>query len=160
MLGMLLPVVPDHPLLRRQAAAQIQLVMVAASSHALAQWPGEIPAAAFSEHVQLVLTDRSVLLNGQDFGVMSPETWRLGDLGAKHAMLLAGLGWGSMPLHMISDDLAAGRLVRILPAGWIPGRVMTLSVTHRIDAIIGPATAWLMNQLLMPDEGTPSSPSY
>jgi DNA-binding transcriptional LysR family regulator len=156
MLGMLLPVVPDHPLLLYKPAVQIQLVMVASSHHPLAQWPGEIPAEAVSEHVQLVLTDRSSLLSGQDFGVMSPETWRLGDLGAKHAMLRAGLGWGSMPLHMISDDLAAGRLVRIFPAGWVPGRSMMLYLAHRIDAVIGPATAWLMGHLLAPHDGTSS----
>jgi len=30
-------------------------------------------------------------------------TWRLGDLGTKHAMLLAGFGFGSLPAHMIAD---------------------------------------------------------
>lgn len=157
MLGVILPIMQEHPLLQRQAAVQIQLVMVASANHALAQWQGEIPLEVLSDHVQLVLTDRSSLLSGQDFGVMSPETWRLGDLGAKHAMLLAGLGWGSMPLHMIRDDLDAGRLVRILPAAWIPGRFLTLYLAHRIDAVIGPATAWLMDQLLAREETASSS---
>jgi hypothetical protein len=37
------------------------------------------------------------LTAGREFGVFSPRTWRLADLGAKHAFLLAGLGWGGMP---------------------------------------------------------------
>ena len=65
------------------------------------------------EQVQLVLTDRTALTEGQDFGVLALRTWRLGDLGAKHALLLAGLGWGNMPEEMVEDDLAAGRLVRL-----------------------------------------------
>jgi hypothetical protein len=41
---------------------------------------------------KLVLTDRSPLTEGRDFGVIVTRSWRLADLGAKHALLLAGLG--------------------------------------------------------------------
>ena len=34
------------------------------------------------------------------------------DRGAKHALLLAGVGWGNMPEPHARADLAAGRLVR------------------------------------------------
>ena len=37
----------------------------------------------------------------------------LGDFGAKHALLLAGIGWGSMPAAMVQADLEAGRLPRL-----------------------------------------------
>jgi len=65
------------------------------------------------QHVQLVLTDRSELTVGREFGVMSPLTWRLGDLFAKHAFLLKGLGWGGMPLHAVKQDLLEGRLAKL-----------------------------------------------
>jgi len=65
------------------------------------------------KHVQLVLTDRTTLTEGRDYSVLSPLTWRLADLGAKHAFLRAGLGWGHMPLHMVNADLDANALVRI-----------------------------------------------
>jgi hypothetical protein len=29
--------------------------------------------------------------------VVGTKSWRLADLGAKHALLLAGVGWGNMP---------------------------------------------------------------
>ena len=38
-----------------------------------------------------MLTDRSLLTEGRDFGVVSVKSWRLADLGAKHALLLAGM---------------------------------------------------------------------
>ena len=38
---------------------------------------------------------------------------RLADLGAKHELLLAGLGWGSMPKPMVAEDIKRGRLVRL-----------------------------------------------
>ena len=41
---------------------------------------------------------------------MSPTTWRLADLFAKHHFILNGLGWGGMPLHAVREDLEEGRL--------------------------------------------------
>jgi hypothetical protein len=56
---------------------------------------------------------RSSFTEGQDFGVLGAETWRLAYLGAKHALLLAGSGWGLMPEPVVRDDLASARLVRL-----------------------------------------------
>jgi DNA-binding transcriptional LysR family regulator len=89
---------PDMPVtLVREQLQSLRLVHVAASNHPLAAFKGPVPAEELARHVQLVLTDRSTLTAGREFGVFSPRTWRLADLGAKHAFLLAGLGWGGMP---------------------------------------------------------------
>lgn len=121
---------------------------VVAPSHPLAAIGGAIPRAVAGQHVQLVLTDRSSLTAGRDFSVMSPQTWRLSDLGAKHAFLRAGLGWGYMPLHMVEEDLRAGKLVEIeletRPAG---GMGIAMHALHRKEAPPGPAGRWFVNQL-------------
>ncbi len=98
--------------------------------------------------MQLVLTDRSALSSGREFGVLSSKTWRIADLGAKHAFLLAGLGWGGMPLDVVEADLAAGRLVRLTiddPAPRV--HVMTLSAVYPTAAPPGPAGRWLIERL-------------
>ncbi len=97
-----------------------------------------------------MLTDRSRLTEGQEFSVISPRSWRLGDLGAKHALLRAGLGWGNMPAHMVCDDLATGRLVRVKLQQ--PGVMFQLQLIHRGDAPQGPATRWLADRLAQPPE--------
>ncbi|HEX7983932.1 MAG TPA: LysR family transcriptional regulator [Duganella sp.] len=121
---------------------------VVAPSHPLAAIGGAIPRAVAGQHVQLVLTDRSSLTAGRDFSVMSPQTWRLSDLGAKHAFLRAGLGWGYMPLHMVEEDLRAGKLVEIeletRPAG---GMGIAMHALHLKEAPPGPAGRWFVNQL-------------
>lgn len=89
------------------------MVMVAACEHPLAGLKGIVPTTELARHVQLVLTDRSDLTAGREFGVMSPLTWRLGDLFAKHAFLLKGLGWGGMPMYTVEQDLRESRLVRL-----------------------------------------------
>jgi len=100
-------------LLVRGPAGSVKLVPVAAPTHPLALTQGPVSAASAREHIQLVLTDRSTLTQGRDFGVLSVRTWRLADLGAKHALLVAGMGWGNMPKPMVNEDLKRGRLVEL-----------------------------------------------
>ena len=45
--------------------------------------------------------------------MLSPQTWRLGDLGAKHILLKQGIGWGNMPRHQVVEDLREGTLVEL-----------------------------------------------
>ncbi|MFZ9395937.1 MAG: LysR family transcriptional regulator [Erythrobacter sp.] len=138
------PVVSDHPELERQAIGEVELVPVAAPGHPLAG-PAIAPGET-RQHLQLVLSDRSPLTEGREFSVLSPLTWRLADLGAKHALLKEGIGWGNMPRYAVRDDLASGRLVELdLPEK--PGAQYTLSATWRRDARPGPATSWLIDAL-------------
>jgi DNA-binding transcriptional LysR family regulator len=132
--------------LERRLIRHIELVSVVAPGHPLTRLPPPLPEAAFHEHTQLVLSDRSRRTEGQDFGVLSLRTWRLGDLGSKHALLRAGLGWGNMPGHMVQDDLAAGRLVR-LHAAVAPVLRFPLLLIHRPAAPPGPAGQWLADRL-------------
>ena len=82
------PLAADIAGLERIDLGSVELIPVARPNHPLAGEAGAMPGAA-REHVQLVLTDRSTLTQGRDFAVASSRTWRLADLGAKHALLLA-----------------------------------------------------------------------
>ena len=132
-----LPVISDE--LQMEPLLDVQFVTVVSPSHPLAARRGVVSASAAGKQVQLVLTDRSVLTSGRDFGVQSPLTWRLADLGAKHAFLRAGLGWGHMPLHMVKADLDEGALVRIRVEGVPRHMVMPMKMVFRKDAPPGPA---------------------
>jgi len=111
-----LPIMP--PSLSGERLTGIKFVIVAAHDHPLASLKGTIEKSELTKHVQLVLTDRSSLSEGREFGVMSPQTWRLGDLFAKHAFLLNGLGWGGMPRHVVERDITEGRLVELAIEDW------------------------------------------
>src|SRR5258706_3226667 len=141
-----LPTAP--PELTREHLLHIGWAFVAAPAHPLASVKGAIPARILAQHRQLVLTDRSALSQGKDFGVFAANTWRLADLGAKHAFLRAGLGWGGMPVDAIQHDLAHGSLVTIriedLPEGHL---AMAMSAVFRTDRPPGPAGRWLIERL-------------
>lgn len=145
-LGVAGPDILDLPELDRRSLGSVKLVPVAAPSHPLAQL-AEIEPGETRKHLQLVLTDRSPLTEGREFSVFSSRTWRLADLGAKHALLLEGLGWGNMPRHSVSDDLAAGRLAALcLPEA--PTFDYQLHALWRKDARPGPATTWMLEALM------------
>jgi DNA-binding transcriptional LysR family regulator len=141
-----LPIVPDSMSLERLQG--VHMAMVAAREHPLAMITGVISKAELAKHVQLVLTDRSELSAGREFGVMSPLTWRLGDLFAKHAFLLKGLGWGGMPLHAVKEDLLEGRLTKLsiedMPEDSL---ILPMAAVYLTAKPPGPAGRWLIDRL-------------
>jgi len=134
------------PGLEQFNVGNVELIPVAAPQHPLARRPPKSPGES-RQHRQLVLTVRSSFTEGQDVGVIANETWRLADLGAKHALLLAGSGWGFMPEPIVRADLASERLVRLdLPeAHGGSYALQAIWPTHRPP---GPAAAWLIQHFV------------
>ncbi|WP_426166752.1 LysR family transcriptional regulator [Sandarakinorhabdus sp. DWP1-3-1] len=129
------------------AAGAVAMVPVAAPDHPLARMATITPGAG-RDYVQLVLTDRSPLTDGRDFSVLGRRTWRLADLGAKHALLRESIGWGNMPMPLIEGDLMAGTLVRLaIPEQ--PGGIYRFSGIWRRDTPPGPAASWLLDQFII-----------
>ncbi|MGM9480708.1 LysR family transcriptional regulator [Roseateles sp. NT4] len=136
------------PSLVSERLGELPLVSVAAANHPLAAWADRIPRSELAKHVQLVLTDRSDLMAGRDYGVVSPSTWRLADLSTKYAFLKDCVGWGGMPLHMVEKDIADGTLV-VLDVDDMPrtGFMLTMSAYHPASEPPGPAGRWFMDHL-------------
>ena len=135
------------PQLERRLLSQILLVPVAAPQHPLSQHRGAIPHRNFEPHVQVVLSER-IDAGVPDQGVLSGRTWRVSDLHTKHQLLLAGLGWGNLPEHLVHEDLRKRRLIRLRPAGWADDEhALNLSAIYRPDTTFGPAHTWVLEQL-------------
>jgi DNA-binding transcriptional LysR family regulator len=147
-IGLLPLIFSDVARLRRFPLLTVDLIPVVAPEHPLAKFDGPIETDIFNEHVQLVLTDRTELTAGHDFGVLSRRTWRLADLGAKQSMLLAGLGWGNMPAHLVSDDIARGRLKVIQPREFdVRTAQLVMCGAYLADRRAGPAGQWMIEHL-------------
>jgi DNA-binding transcriptional LysR family regulator len=135
------------PLFSKEPILKVCLIHVTSPQHPLATYGRPIPAAELSRHIQLVLTDRSAMSTGQEFGVLSAKTWRLADLGAKHAFLRAGLGWGGMPAEMVEPDLSRGSLVKIVAEDAPNGFLVAMSAVSRTNAPPGIAGRWFIDRL-------------
>jgi len=134
-----------EPGLEQIHVGEVAMIPVAAPGHPLARGTPNRPGAA-RRHRQLILTVRAPFVaESRDIGVFSADEWRLADLGAKHALLLAGTGWGNMPEPSVRADIAAGRLVRLkLPE--VRSGSYPLQAIYRSDGPPGPAGAWLIQR--------------
>jgi DNA-binding transcriptional LysR family regulator len=130
--------------IERIDVGSIEWIPVAAPDHPLTLAGRNAPGAGRS-HLQLVLTDRSPLTKGQDFGVIGTRNWRLADLSSKHILLREGVGWGYMPEPMVREDIEGGRLVPLdMPE--LKRGSLRLYAIYRTDAPPGPAGSWLISR--------------
>jgi len=125
--------------------APIRMIPVVSAEHPLARSEARIPEPHFVEHVQVMLADL------RDEYVPEPSPLRrlcVGDLATQHAFVRAGLGWGSLPEHVVAEDLRMKRLVAIAPVSWGEGQYSrSFSVVHRRDAALGPVHRKLVAEL-------------
>jgi DNA-binding transcriptional LysR family regulator len=135
------------PGLVRKTLASIRMIPVVSPDHPFAKLKAPIPTKRLADSVQIVLSERSE--NGvADQAVLSPRTWRVGDLHTKQALLCAGLGWGNLPEHLARDQLRAGKLIMIRLEAWAEDEhTLHLSAIYRSDTMFGPAHRWLLAQL-------------
>ena len=143
-LGITGPIASGIKELRQINLGTVEMVPVAAPDHPLLRKP-IIGAGAGTDHLQIVLSDRSELSRGRDFQVTGIRTWRIADIGAKHALILSGLGWGNMPEPLVAEDLRIGRLVRLNMPDM--GTTYFFSGAHRRDTALRPAALWLLEHL-------------
>lgn len=135
-----------EPNLELISIGQVEMIPVAVPSHPLAMEESGVIGAS-KRYRQLILTVRAAFDQGPSVAVLAPDTWSLADLGAKRALLLAGVGWGYMPMHTVDDDIDAKRLVRLdIPE--LPGGAYPLQTMYRTDTPPGPAGQWLIKQFV------------
>lgn len=144
-----LPLIPEE--IQSVPLLNIPFVSVVAPTHPLSRCIGVVPKTEIVKHIQIVLSDPTPLSSGNNFGVLSTNTWRIGDMGAKLAFLRAGFGWGQMPLHMVEKDIHDGALLKICVEGTAARtQILPMYAVHRKDAPPGPAGKsfidWLTHQ--------------
>jgi DNA-binding transcriptional LysR family regulator len=144
-LGILAPPALAMPTFTFERLTAVSMIRVVAKEHPLAAFRGSVPRAELAKYIKLVFADRSIVSRGHKIDGM---TWRLADVFAKHTFLLQGVGWGSMPYHVVREDLETGRLVELQiedePA---TGSLFSLSAVYPTSVPPGPAGRWFIERL-------------
>ena len=96
----------------------VRIHPVARRDHPLASCGTPIPPALLRAHPQIVLRDSahdpaSPSLNVLEGGLR----WTVTDVTAKRDVILAGMGWGGLPEHVVADALASRTVVRLRGPG-------------------------------------------
>jgi DNA-binding transcriptional LysR family regulator len=114
--------------LRRFEIAGVQMIPVAAPAHPLAA--ASEAAAPWPREMTFSLSYRTNPQARARISVWSAsDTWRVGELMAKHKLLLGGLGCGGMPEPMVRADIEARHLVRLNLRDWRGGEYLIRSYT-------------------------------
>lgn len=140
------------PRIERERVLSFPVVAVAARDHPLARRATRgtrLTASEVAEHVQIVLEDPTDLSEGRDFGVLSPQTIRVGTQDAKRALILAGLGWGRLPHWSVEAELDGGAVVALPTSRWgTGGKAMAAAyLAWRLDQSLGIAAQCLRELL-------------
>lgn len=159
-LALMAATTPQPGDLERIQCGEIELVAVAAPDHPLARFKRPFAPELLRDHLQLVLSSRAEVQDRRDYGVLAVKRWRVTDMNLRHKLLLAGIGWCSMPRNLVTADLVAGRLVELKPLRWEGADRMPrfpLVIAHRRDKALGPAARWLIQRLAAGEPKTPRS---
>ena len=137
------------PRIETEALQAVPIVAVAARTHPLARRRKALTGMDLADHLQIVLEDPTDLSEGRDFGVLSPETLRVGTQDAKRALILAGVGWGRLPQWAVERELAEGQLLPLPATALGPQGVaqMQTYLAWRTDRALGVAAAALRDVL-------------
>ena len=136
------------PELDELPVGRVALIPVCAPQHPLAEESSPQRTDRLKQHVQVVLSERAV--QTADRGVLAARTWRVTDMSTKLQLLLAGVGWGSLPRELCEGPLARGELARLHPEPWLGGQhEVVLHTVVRADRPLGPAGHWLRMQLTL-----------
>jgi DNA-binding transcriptional LysR family regulator len=137
--------------------SRVQMVPVAAPDF-LPQLPDRAVALSeLKERVQVVVRDSSRQPRSKSLGVIGEgRHWLVNDHQTKKQVLLAGMGWGRLQMHMIADELQSGKLVVLQIEDYGDSPQIEIRAARRRDEAIGPVAAelWKMLQELKIEPGS------
>jgi DNA-binding transcriptional LysR family regulator len=102
------------PVHEAELLTRVRILPVVHREHVLAKAARPAPLDVLRQHAQIVLSDSarrtfSPSINVIDGGLR----WNVSDLAAKKEIILAGMGWGGLPAHLLQNELRRGTLVEL-----------------------------------------------
>lgn len=127
------------------AVGTVEIVAVAHPEHPLAKLDRPLSEADMDDHRQLVPTSRALPRYPNR---LVQDVWEIADLVVRRDMLIRGLGWGTVPRHLVQDALQRADLVELdISARPQEAMRVPLYACHRKDTAPGPAAQWLIEKM-------------
>jgi len=93
---------------------KVRILPVVRADHPLATSAKPIPPALLRGHAQVILRDSAQRADAPSLNVLDGGLrWSVTDVAAKKEVILAGMGWGGLPEHVVAESIAAGELVAL-----------------------------------------------
>jgi DNA-binding transcriptional LysR family regulator len=125
----------------------VRILPVARADHPLAAAAVPVPRGLLRAHAQIVLRDSAHGADSPSLNVFEGGLrWSVTDVAAKREVILAGMGWGGLPEHVVADELASGELVALQVPEFEVG-VMELFAMRRRDRAFGAVASALWEEI-------------
>ena len=134
------------PDLEKKFLLSLNLIPVASSDHPLSIKNNELGASDLMNFPHIVL--RSTFDSGEkSAGILSgASTWSVTDFQTKKRLLLGGAGWGTMPDHLVKQEIKQGKLRRLSTRAYQSVK-LDFYLVRKKDKILGPAASYLWDRI-------------
>jgi DNA-binding transcriptional LysR family regulator len=104
---------PADPRLEREKLLAVTLVPVAAPGFLPFPLTRSLSPEAMKGLVQCILRDSATQPGPSYHVIPGARSWTVADQQTKKELILRGMGWGHMPLHLVERELRSGRLLSL-----------------------------------------------
>lgn len=130
------------PFIDYRQLEQMEFPLVA-SPDLVGHEPDKVSKTDLGRHPQVVV--KSSDEKASDIGLMiEAPKWFVTDMSTKKDLILAGLGWGRLPDHMVEQELARGSLLSLPTLGDL---LLPICLTKRAGHTLGPVGRRIWDQL-------------
>ena len=121
----------------------VELAYVISPKSELAARAAELKEADMEGSTQVIVRDTSRRAGETSFGVLETITpWVVNDFAMKKPIIVAGLGWGRLPRHLVEEEINSGELLVMTSDDFLP-ILYPVKMARRKNRLIGPAEAKL-----------------
>ena len=113
--------------------------VIAAHSPLLETYKGQeaVPKAIMKNHPQVIISSGKP--SSKSYGILEGgDQWRVNDYQTKKEIIMQGMGWGSLPEHLIEKEIEQGLLVPIKVEGDPEMPNIELRVVRKEGEAVGP----------------------
>ena len=116
---------------------KMRFISVIAADSPVLQEYDVVPKAVMKGYPQVIISGRKS--SKASYGVLEGgDQWRVNDFQTKKEIIMQGMGWGSLPEHLIKEELAQGLLAPVKVEGEPDVPNIDLRVVRKEGEPVGP----------------------
>ena len=116
---------------------KLRFVSVVAASSPLLEKYDVVPKAVMKTYPQVIISGRKS--STTSYGILEGgDQWRVNDFQTKKEIIMQGMGWGSLPEHLIQDEIEQGLLAPIKVEGSVKAPSIDVRVVRLDSEPVGP----------------------
>ncbi|TQV84862.1 LysR family transcriptional regulator [Aliikangiella coralliicola] len=134
---LIIPWIENFEKLESMHFMNLRFKSVIAADSPLLQEYDVVPKAVMKKHPQVIISGRKS--SNKTYGVLEGgDQWRVNDFQTKKEIIMQGMGWGSLPEHLIKDELEQRLLAPLKVEGNVESPGVELRIVRLESEPVGP----------------------